>query len=240
VTLLTICADVANEMGLDAQPVTIIGNTGVDELRLLRFANRVGRDLAGRASWQAMRRLQTFAATAAETQVSAIPADFARFYPETFWDRTNNAIITGPIDPTDYDSRRINASVTGYTGPMRWFMRRGNDMLVWPIPSGGESYAFEYQSNSFCQSALGVAQSAWTADTDTGVLDEELFTLGMVAFFLEADGQPSQMARATYERRLREAFGNDAPTGNVSSAGDIFGPGRHSTGEPGGARGWWW
>jgi len=228
-TLLTICRDVATDMGI-VPPATIVGNQSVDARRLLRFAQRVGRDLAMRAPWQALRRQHVFTATANEVQANAIPSDFLYFSPETLWDRTNECSITGPVSPTEYQSRRITADASG---TQRWFTRRGNDLLIWPIMGGGETLAFEYQSSSFCQSSSLVPQSAWLADTDTGRISEELITLGMIARFLEAEGQPFALPRAEFERRLAIEIRADAPDARVLQAADLFGGGRRFGGAPG-------
>jgi hypothetical protein len=232
-TLLTIAQDAADELGLDARPAAVFGNQAPEVQRLLRFAQRVGRELVTRAPWQALRRRQSFVAVGDEVQAGAIPADFGRFYPETFYDQTNYRLISGPLNATEYDSRKLGAEFAYNAGGQRWFTRRGNDLLVTPTPAGDETYTFEYQSVSFCQSAAGVPQSHWMADTDTGRLDEELMTLGVVARYLDADGQPSQMAMAAFERRLNQVFANDAPTGRVMVSGDIFAGARKTTGEPG-------
>lgn len=243
-TLLSICQAAADDIGLDVRPVSIVGNPDPDAQRLLRFAQRVGSDLATRAPWQALRLVQSFTATATEVQAGAIPAAFQRFIAETAWDATNDIAITGPIDPVEYQSRKNDLGTAQYTGPMRWFTRRGNDFLVWPIPVGGETYLFEYQSGAFCQSAGGTPQNEWLADTDTGRISEELITLGVIARFLSADGQPAQMAEAAYRARLNTEIKNDAPGARVLPAGDIFGTGRRFTGEQGGGGsrgvGWWW
>ena len=41
-------------------------------------------------------------AAQAEEQVSAIPADFLRFVPETFWNRTNRWRLSGPVTPAEW------------------------------------------------------------------------------------------------------------------------------------------
>ena len=242
-SLLDICRAAADEIGLDARPVSVVGSTIVEVQRLLRFAQRVGSDLATRAPWQALRDVQSFTAVASETQPNAVPAAFQRFSPETVWDVTNGVSITGPIDPVEYQSRKTDITTAGFTGPMRWFTRRGNDFLVWPMPVGGETYRFEYQSGAFCQSAAGVPQTEWLADTDTGRISEELITLGVIARYLAADGQPSAQAEMAYRERMITEIRNDAPAAGVLAAGDIFGTGRRFTGEPGssGSRyGWWY
>lgn len=247
-SLLSICQDAATDVGV-ARMATVIGNPEVDVQRLLRFAARVGSDLVTRAPWQRLRAVRNFTATATEVQANAVPADFLRFSPETVWDTTNGLSLTGPIDPVEYQSRRNEQYSTGYAGPMRWFTRRADDFLVWPVPMGGENYAFEYQSGAYCQSAAGVPQTVWAADTDTGRISEELITLGVIARFLSADQQPSGEAMAAYERRLRMEIQNDAPMPKILPAGDVFGTGRRFTGEPGapidggggsGGGGWVW
>ena len=234
-SLLSICQAAADQMGLDARPVSIIGNMGVDEGRLRSFASRVASDLATRASWQALRLERVFTAVAMEGQAGAIPPGFQRFSPETLWDRTNKNVITGQLSGAEYQARKNDLAGDGYTGPTRWWTRRADALLVWPAPAGGETYSFEYQSLEFCQSAAGLPQTAWLADTDTGRISEELITLGVIARFLEADGQPWQSARSDFERRLVIELANDQITPGLLPAGDIFGLGRFSTGSPTGA-----
>lgn len=238
-TLLQICQDAADEIGLETPPVSIIGNPDPDARRLLRFCTRVCRDLVTRAPWQVLRTLAQFNAAASEKQFNAIPADFGRFVPETFWERTKGQHIVGPVSPVEFQSRRSDSTTTlaydgaVYSGPLRWFTRRGNSLLIYPAPSLGEVLAFEYQSLAFCVNNAGTPQTAWLADTDEPRLSAELITLGVVAMFLQADGQPAQAAMAAYERRLRQEISNDAPAARVLVAADVFGQRRRFTGEPG-------
>lgn len=238
-TLLSLCQAVSNRIGLDNVPVTIIGNPDPDAQRLLVFANQVGSDLASRAPWQANQRIASFVAAATQDQPGAIPADFGRFSPETMWDTSSQRSITGPVTPAEYQSRVQNTFYQGDLGPIRWFTRRGNDLLIWPIMGGGETITFEYQSNAFCQSAGGTPQTQWLADDDTAVMPEELFILGVTAQFLLADGQPVQAQMATFERRVSTEIRNDLPNARVLQAGDVFGSRRRFTGEPGAGNTYW-
>ena len=240
-TLLSICQAVSDDIGLDVRPVSVAGNSDVDAQRMLRFANRVGSDLAARAPWQALRLMQSFTATATETQTGAIPAAFLRFSPETLWNETQNQTVTGPIDATEYQSRKYALGSAGYDGPARWFTRSGDALLIWPIPTAGDALSFSYQSGAFCQSAGGTPQTVWTADTDTGRISEELITLGIIYRFLMADGQPYAQAQADYERRLAQEIANDAPGARVLPSGDIFAVGSNRfTGEPTSPSGRFW
>lgn len=238
-TLLSICTDAADEIGLETTPVAIVGNPDPDARRLLRFCTRVCRDLVTRAPWQALRVENLFIAANGIEQDGAIPADFGRFVPESFWDRTNGHSITGPVSPVEFMSRmsatdefRANDAALN-SGPLRWFTRRGNTLMIYPAPDTGSTLSFEYQSAAFCASPSGARQTAWLTDSDVPMLSPELITLGVVAMFLQADGQPAQAAMGAYERRVRQEIANDAPTARVLVAADMFGQRRRFTGEPG-------
>jgi hypothetical protein len=232
-SLLTLCQAVADDIGLDVRPATIVNNPDVDAQRMLRMAGRVCSDLATRAPWQALRREVTFTTVAAETQPGIFPADFHRMSPETLWDRTTNIFISGQMGPTEYQSRKNSPLMAGYAGPMKYFTRRGDALLIWPAPAAGLTVAFEYQSNAFCRSAAGTNQTAWAADTDLSNLPEELVTLGVIARFLEADGQPWQSAKAEFEKRLTREIRSDRNSPRILMVSDIFGGSRRFSGEPG-------
>jgi hypothetical protein len=73
--------------------------------------------------------------------------------------------------------------------------QRGDDVLIAPTATAGDTYAFEYVSLNWCQSAAAAEQAAWAADTDTGILSEELMTDGIVWRYLYAGFKPSRKDR---------------------------------------------
>lgn len=246
-TLLTIVQDAADELNY-VRPTTVASNAAPDVQKMYRFANRVGGDLVTRGIWQVLRTEATFTASVGSEQPGVIPADFGRFVAESFWDRTNVRLVSGPITALDWQTFVAN----GNNGGRSRFTRRGDALLVWPPLVGNEYMAFEYYGRNFCQSAGGTPQARWTLDTDTGRIPEELFTLGIVALVAETEGLPqSASARAAYEKRVSMELRNDQPDASVMISGDIFGNGRRSTGEPGamgdnsqlgggGQSGWTW
>ena len=157
-SLLTICQNAADELQLP-RPASIIGNSNTDPRRLLRYANRVGERLMKTCVWQRLRKERTFAATAAIQQAAwapSDPADFDRFIPETFWDRTNGNLISGPVDGVRWQGR----AATGSADALRVFAYRGGELLVRPAPTGAETYAFEYVSNQWCEGDGGTGRTA--------------------------------------------------------------------------------
>jgi hypothetical protein len=78
-----------------------------------------------------------------------------------------------------------------------------------PVPPAGDTYAFEYISNNWVLDATDVEKAAFTADTDTAILDEELITLGVIWRFLKAKGFDYAEAFRTYELQVSQALARD-------------------------------
>ena len=217
-TLLKICQDAASEAGV-IRPTSIIGSTSTLELKMRRAASRAGLGLAAAANWKALSKERTFTAIAGGTQTGLLPADFDRFEPETFWDRTNLQPLIECESPVEWAG--LNAG--NYAGTVRRFIRRGLDVSVIPAFSGGESLAFEYVSKNWCQSSGGTPQSDWAADTDTGILDEELLTLGTIFNYLTAEGLPAAVTQADFSARMAMLLRNEKSAARLMVTGDIFG-----------------
>lgn len=221
-TLKTIIQNVGYETKLlSSVPSTIVGNSNPDVQALLRLANKAGLALMKKPSrgLQALRSEQTFTADSTEELTSALPADFDRFVPETFWDRTNGRRLLGPIDPVKWQ----NLKAAPYSNTSRpQFCYRGGSVFVIPTFAGTETLAFEYVSKNWCQSSGGTGQTAWAADTDTGVIDEELITRLVTFDYLEGEGQPSGKAGADFLDYYNWTVRNEQAGMPLMAAGDIF------------------
>lgn len=226
-SLLTICQDAADEIGIN-QPSTVIGNSDSEVQKLLRFANKVGTRLMKAVPWQLIRAEQTFTALNQEIQTAILPSDFDRFIPETFWDRTNRFLLAGPISPVEWNSVKAASSPGG-----RKFILRGDGVHIYPIMTGGQVLAFEYVSKNWASTAAGAGKASFTIDTDTSNVDEELIKFGVKFEYLESEGLPYLQAAQDYRDYYEIVLQNDQPDSGVMIAADIFGGGRHFTGEPG-------
>lgn len=226
-SLLQICKDAADEVGVN-RPSFVIGSSDADAQKLLRFARRVCKELVQRGDWQVLRVEGSFTALGQETQTSLLPADYDHMVKDTFWDRTNQRFIIGPVEEDRYQSLVANQ----VDSESRWWTRRGDSALIYPLMSGGEILKFVYVSNKYCQSSGGTAQSDWAADTDTGRIDEELITLGVIYYYLRNQGQPWEKAYTDYEDMFSAYLGNDKPRSNIMAAGDIFAGPRNYGGGP--------
>ena len=113
-----------------------------------------------------------------------LPSDFRRIITDTEWDRQRRWPLIGPRSPQQwqlYKSGLIGVA----TFQRRWRIKPlivagqlANYFCIDPTPTdNGSVLVFEYISQAWCQSAAGALQATWEADTDVGVLDEDLISL---------------------------------------------------------------
>lgn len=229
-TLLSVCQNVADEVQIH-RPATIISNTDVAAQKLLRLCTRMALYLNNRATWPVQRRERTFSATATEEQTNILPADFLRFIPETFWNRSTTVLISGPISPVQWQSLKA----TTYIGDYQRFMQRGKSIFILPAPGNADSLAFEYVTKYFVDTDDdGLADAdEFSDDTDTFPIDEELLTLAVTYAYLDSEQQPgAQTALVNFRRYFSDLLDNTKAESGILSSGDIFGGGRHFTGAP--------
>lgn len=226
-TLLTICQNAADEIGI-LRPTSVVGNGADEAAKLLRYAKKVGNQVMKGYEWQVLRKEQTFTAIAGETQTGILPSDFDRFVPETFWDRSGTRLLAGPVSAVEWQGLKAHS----YAGRIPKFIYRGDSISVLPALGAGVSLAFEYVSKNWCQSSGAAPQATWAADADTAIVDEELITYGVIFEYLDGDGQPSTVAANRYMEYWKTLLGNERADANILAAGDLFGAGRHFTGAP--------
>jgi hypothetical protein len=226
-TLLQIARAAADEIGIP-RPPSVSGATDPAQQKLFRYANKVGNRVMKVADWQALRREHVAVAVTGEDQPGILPADFDRFIPETFWNRTTSQLVSGPVTSTEWQNLKASA----YNGGAAKFIYRGGAVSILPGVGAGQELAFEYVSRNWIHATEGTPKAAFTQDTDEPVLDDELLIYGMVFEFLQSEGQPFAVAAASYEARFKLLLENDQPTSGVMVAADIFGQGRHFGGAP--------
>jgi len=94
------------------------------------------------------------------------------------------------------------------------------------VGNTGGIWAFFFKSKNWCQSSSSVGQQKWAADTDTGLLDEDLMSLGIEWRYLKAKGFDYSEEFVTYERSVQEEMSHDRghPIINLETS-RIGGPG---------------
>lgn len=213
-TLLTIVRNATDRLGL-TRPSSVIASTDQNTLTLLGLAQEEGKDLASRHSWQSLQAEYTFP-TVASTASYALPTDFDRIITETVFNRTRRRRMVGDLSPQQW--QETQASLVTMVNPA--FRIRGSLFYISPTPSAAETVAYEYVSKNWCQSNVSVGQAAWTADTDTGILDEELMTLGLVWRFRAKKGLDYAEDMNNYEIKVARAILSDGARMKIQTANE--------------------
>ncbi len=227
-TLLSIANDVADETK-GPRPETIVGNTSPDAQNILRVINRVGINLMRAYGWNILRKEQTFTSVSGEEQTGALPSDFDRFVPETFWDRDSNNLMSGPVSPVEWAGLKVQT----FSSQNKKFVHRGGSIFTQPELGSGVNMAFEYISKNWCQDSSSTAQAKFAADDDTAIIDEDLITYGAIFEWLDAEGQPSVRAARAYHEYFNLLVNNERATADILVAGDVFAQNtRHFEGAP--------
>ncbi len=134
----------------------------------------------------------------------AVPADCDHFIQQTGWDRSFRWQLVGPLNAQEWQVLKSGISPTGPR--LRWRLMDGL-IFVNPVPASLDNLVMEYYSTGWCQSAAAVPQTAWAADTDTPVLQDRLFILGIIARFLNRKGFDSSSAQREYDDAVEQAIG---------------------------------
>jgi len=205
VTCLSIIQDVCARLSL-VQPSAAVGSTDKQVIQLLALLNQAGRDLASFFPWQALTEEKTFVTTATAAQATALPSDFDRFIPNSFFNRTTRRPMTGPITPRQW--QWIQAQPV-YSTVYLAFRERTGQFLIAPTPPAGQTIAYEYISENWAKSNTSTPQALYLADTDLTYLDEELLTLSTIWRFLRAQGLDYAEEMTTFERQQEQVAARD-------------------------------
>lgn len=203
-------------IGLTA-PSSVVGNATENIIRLLALANEEGEDLAQRHRWQRLVDEATFTTSAAESQgaiTTIAGAAFGWICDDTVWNRTS---IRQWFPVSDVDWQQMKARTV--TGPATYFRIRGNNLIALPTPTAGDTIAFEWVSKNWCQSSGGTGQSAWSADADTGIVDEAVMTMGVIWRWKHTNGLDYAEDFRKYETRVANLISRDGSRPRLNMGG---------------------
>jgi hypothetical protein len=202
-TLLSIVRDAASRLGL-TPPSTVVSSPDENAKILLGLAQEEGKALADRHTWQALQTEHTFS-TANGTASYALPSGFDGIIKDTVFNRTSRRRMEGDLSPSQW--QETQASLVTMVNPA--FRIRNSLFYISPTPTAIETIAYEYVTKNWCQSSGGTGQTEWAADTDTGILDEELTKLGIIWRFRSKKGFDYAEDMNNYEIRVNKAIFKD-------------------------------
>ena len=227
-SLLTIIQQAAGRIGLTV-PVSVVGNSDSQVTQLLALANEEGEELSIGASvglaydWQALQTEANFTAVATESQgaITTIAPGFKYIINGTIFNRTLRRPVPGPLPPQSWQMLKA----ANVIGPYPQFRIRGGNLILLPTPNAGDTIYFEYQSQNWCQSNASVGQTAWAADTDTGLLDEQLMTAGVIWRWKKAKNLEYAEDFRQYQTRVITAISRDGGKTTINIGDQEFVPG---------------
>jgi hypothetical protein len=229
-TLLSHVQTVCQELGF-ALPTGVIAATDAQTLQMLALANREGKEasvlVTKNGCWQALRKSFTITLIAS-TPNYALPADLNFAMVKTAWDVNFKWQLLGPLSPQEWDVLVYGISPVG---PRRRYRIINGQFSVNPTPSAadaGNQLAFEYVTNKWCQSNAAVGQTAFAADTDTYLLDDDMMQLGIKWRFLRAKGLDYMEEKEAWERQRDlaisgDGFSRDLPINSTASGVHLLG-----------------
>lgn len=211
-SILEIASDAADELSLD-RPATVVNVTNVQtSQKLYRHMLRTARRLA-EMDWPCLHREHTFTTVAAAAQPNALPDDFQRFVPETFFNRTKRWRVLGPLTAEEWQANEAVLVTRVHDS----YMQRGTSILITPTPPAGETMAFEYITAYIGTDSTGaIGRTRFTSDEDKPFFDPELMTLGTVWRYRKAEGLDYAEEFREYQLRLIDLFGAEGGRRRIS------------------------
>ena len=218
-TLLQLVQDAANELTLN-EPAVVVSSQDQDVRQLQALATAAGQELVKAWEWQRLIVEYTFVTTTASQY--PLPADYDRLINDTQWDRTSRWPGIGPTSSQQWQwlKGQLIASVPRYR-----FRILGNQFTVYPQPSAGYTYAWEYMSKNWVVAADGVTYKArFTADDDTHLYDDRLMVCLLKSKYLAAKGLDSTIAQQEFLERLELCQSHDQMAPKLSTSTRVIDP----------------
>lgn len=219
-SLLTTITQVCRRIGITA-PSTVSGSSDPAIIQLMAIANEEGQDLSARYPWQGIRQESTFTTTATEDQgliTTLAGSDFRYILNDIMWNRSLLRPVFGPLGPQGWQALKAR----NVTGPFTQFIMRGNHVRFIPVPVAGNTIAFEWISKNWVSVTLtSTTSSTWTADADTGLIDEEIMTQGIIWRWQAAKGLDYAENYNKYERLVADQMTRDGGKARLNLGGSL-------------------
>lgn len=175
--------------------------------------------MAGSYDWQVMREQTEFVTVGAADQPAAVPSDLDRFVSNSFFNRSTQRYVWGPLTPQQWQAIQAQPQLNRvYLG----FIQRHGKFLITPTPPAGQTIAYEYITKNWAYSAALVPQDRFSADSDQSYLDEYLFVLGLRWRFLKSKGLEYAEDFKTYYAELTQKQSRDGGNSALSTTGTDY------------------
>ncbi len=189
-TLLTIAQGLARNVGMQV-PTSVVGSTMREWQEALQFANETGEELARRVDWGALQQTATLTGDGTN-KVHALPAGFSRLNRGVAV-RTSSGLLR-PLSRAEW------GTLTPVQGTPRYFLLEGAEITLFPYLANAATATAYYQSQYW----TSAGSDAFTVDTQTSLIDEDLFLKGLIVRWRRQKGMSYQDEEAEYEAALQD------------------------------------
>lgn len=190
-------------------PSSVINSTDMGTQQLLGLLSQVVDEMVNESKFNVITLEAVFTATAAEDQgamQTLAPFGYQFAYFETFFDRTLQRPLYGPLDETQWQEIKALPN----PGPFYKFRIRGDHLLLNPAPAAPLStIAFEYASSWAIKANNGTPKAEITADDDTFVFPERILKRGLAYYWNQRKGLPYQEDKDHYYDLLNNYISRD-------------------------------
>jgi hypothetical protein len=164
----------------------------------------------------------TWTSIAVESQgpIVNLAAGFRYILNKTIWDRTQQLPIYGPLSPIEWQG--VKSMVV--SGPQYQWRLRGGFLLINPVMPAGHSMAFEYVSNNWEVDVGGVSHAAFTADTSTLRLPDDVMLAGLRYKWKLEKGLDYTEDFALYERMINDSLFRSGGAKDIHMDDEAQGP----------------
>lgn len=216
--MLEICQDVAETLGIKV-PTLVVGSSDKQIRQLFRLLNKVVDDLSiTRRNWTIQTREALHTSVNAELQgtIESIAPGAMWLNHDTFYDRTENLQITGPLSPQQWQL----AHSVPYTSAYHSFRLWQGNFYLYPLIEAGHTIAFEYKSVYLVYDTVASSYKRYfSLDTDTFGIDDTLLMHGLIWKWRQRKGLSYAEDFKTYERLVKDLSANDATAATISMDG---------------------
>jgi len=189
-------------------PTSVIGTSDQQILQLYSILEEEIDELSGRGSWQYLTYEATHTTVATESQgsIDDIATNNFRFIKnDTIWDRTENLPVI-IIDGPDWQAEKGFSA----TSPRYRARIRTNQLISTPVPSAGNTWAFEYVTwNAILDNDGTTTKQVFSEDTDTLLLPDTIVKMGLRWRWKKEKGFEYAEDFRTYETMVADALGRE-------------------------------